>query len=108
MSAMKEIVIELQERAEQKLLELGVDKSTLYEMEEKLQEQNKNWQEIAELMAGYEMFIQTAAQSTPYSKERLWSIWKNQVEDFKQGNLIEETLEEVWKNFKAVIMEEDW
>lgn len=111
MSAMKEKVIELREAAEQKLIELGVDRQLLLEMEEKLGEQVENWEEILELLAGYEMFIQIAARETIYSKEDLWSIWGKQVEELNMGisaGETLETLEEMWKDFKEVTMEEDW
>ena len=107
MSKMKDRLLETQNVVETKLIQLGIDRDILFTLEELLQS-HKTWDEVMELAAGYETFIQIASEITPYSKTWLWSKWMRFVNIYNANPRGKFDLESYWQLFKLTTLNEEW
>lgn len=113
MSAMKEVLTNLQEEFDAKLVELGAPRETIFKLEEEFAdlgqyEIGEFEEEFAAKMARYAVSIRILSVETGYTTERLWNIWEETMSNFLNGDGCYSTLEEEWESFKDAARERDW
>lgn len=107
MSAMKDLLIGYQEEVYAKLVALGADYCTIYTLEELFQKRpGYDFIDCVEKIAGYAIAIGFLSNTTGYTQERLWEIWKDMAADAVEEDPAE--LDEAWESFKMTTQEKDW
>ncbi len=113
MSAMKEVLTNLQEEVNAKLVELGAPRETVFRLEEEFADRGEYAsgefeEEFAAKMVRYAVSIRILSVETGYTTERLWNIWEETMSNFLNGDGCYSTLEEEWESFKDAAREKDW